>query len=133
MRLIPHKLFARLSLITGLLVLSSCGNSGGTGGNGGGGGSTATYRVEFSGSINAGSSFQGGYGTSSGQTEIFAKTLPASKEFSAGANVFVLGDASVVGSGGNVTVKVFKNNVLCEEKSLVVTASGQVSASCNKP
>ena len=117
------KKYARLA---GMVVLSACGNGGG-----GGGGGNAEYRIEFSGSLNAGASFQGIYSTSGGQTELFASALPANKTITAKANEFVLADGSVMG-GGTLKVKVFKNNTLCEEKTLTITSTGSLSAACNR-
>ncbi|NJK43066.1 MAG: hypothetical protein HC933_01305 [Pleurocapsa sp. SU_196_0] len=114
-----------LGILAAMVALAAC-----TQGSGGG---TATYRVEFSGSLNQNSSFSGVYATQSGQGEVFATTLPASKEFTAGASDYVLADGTVVGNGGTITVKAFKNNALCEEKTLAITATGKVSAACNKP
>jgi hypothetical protein len=112
-------------LLVGIALFAACSAGGGTGG-------TATYRVEFTGSLNAGANFQGTYATQSGQTEVFANALPANKEFTAGASEYVLANGQV-GGGGTITVRVLKNAVLCEEKTLNITASGFVSAACNKP
>ena len=116
----------RWILLSSIVVLTACGGGGPVSG-------TATYRIEFSGSLNTGSSFQGAYATGSGQAEVFASSLPASKEISAGAGVYVAGQGTLVGSGGNLTVRVFKNNVLCEEKTQNITASGVLLAACNRP
>ena len=118
----------KYALLAGMVVLSACGNGGG----GGGGGGNAEYRIEFSGSLNTGASFLGTYGTSGGQTEVFADTLPASKTITAKANEFVLADGRVIG-GGTLKAKVFKNNILCEEKTVNITASGNVAVACNRP
>ena len=112
-------------LLAGTAVLMACGGPGG-------GGGTATYRVEFSGSLNQGASIRASYATQSGQGEVFSTTLPASKEFSAGGNEYVVASGTVVG-GGNLTVKAFKNGVLCEEKTLSVTDAGSLSVACNRP
>jgi hypothetical protein len=95
-------------------------------------GGTATYRAELSGTLNAGATFAAAYATVSGQAEQFSTTLPASKEFAAGASDYVLVQGTVSG-GGTITVKAFKNNVLCEEKTLAISATGLVGAACNKP
>ena len=118
----------KYALLAGMVVLSACGNGGG---GGGGGCGNAEYRIEFSGSLNAGASFQGIYTTSGGQTELFASALPANKTITAKANEFVLADGSVMG-GGTLKVKVFKNNTLCEEKTLTITSTGSLSAACNR-
>jgi hypothetical protein len=93
-------------------------------------GGTATYRVEFSGSLKAGASFSATYATSTGQVEQFATALPASKEFTAGSSTYVLAAGDVIG-GGTVTVKAYKNSVLCEEKTLNISANGRITAACN--
>lgn len=112
-------------LLAGTVLLMACGGPGG-------GGGTVTYRVEFAGSLNQGASFTGSYATQTGQAELFATALPASKEFLAGASDYVLASGSVSG-GGTVTAKAFKNGVLCEEKTLAITNIGSITAACNKP
>lgn len=115
-------------LLAGIALLASC-NGGGTNPPTGG---TATYRIEITGSLNAGAPFQATYATSTGQAEVFSKALPATKEITAGASVYVLADGTVAG-GGTITVKAFKNNALCEEKTLAITDVGVVQAACNRP
>lgn len=110
----------QILLLTGTAVLMACG------------GGTATYRVELSGSLNQGAQFQGAYSIQSGQLEVFATALPASKAFSAGANEYVFASGTVAG-GGTITARVFKGFVLCEEKTLNILTTGSVSVACNKP
>jgi hypothetical protein len=110
-------------LLVGFVALAACNAGGGTG--------PATYRVEFSGSVNQGGFFQGAYASRSGG-EIFANALPASKEFTATTGEYVAGDGKL-GGGGTLTAKIFKNNVLCEEKTLNITDVGGVVVACNRP
>jgi hypothetical protein len=118
----------KLILMAGMAMLTACSTGGTTPPPPSGG--TATYRIEFSGSLNAGASFSATYATATGQIEQFAQSLPASKEFTASASVYVLAAGDVIG-GGTVTVKAFKNSVLCEEKTLAISANGRVTAACN--
>ena len=117
----------KYSLLVGMMGLTACG-----GGGGGGGGGTASYKIEFLGTLNTGASFSGVYVLGSGQGEAFADALPASKTVTAGANEYVYASATVSG-GGNITVKVFKGSTLCEEKTVNVVATGIVAAACNRP